>query len=41
MVKKVLGPTTDFPTWEPGKGTENPQGEPPGNLTSLTQVSLV
>ena len=24
--KKVLGPTTDFPTWEFGKGTENPQG---------------
>ena len=27
-VAKVLGPTTDFPTWESGKGTENP-----GNLT--------
>jgi len=25
-VKKVLGPTTDFPTWGSGKGTENPQG---------------
>ena len=24
-VKKVLGPTTDFPTWAPGKGTENTQ----------------
>ena len=22
--KKVLGPTTDFPTWGTGKGTENP-----------------
>ena len=26
MVKKVLGPTTDFPTWESGKRTKNPQG---------------
>ena len=25
-IKKVLGPTTDFPTWGSGKGTENPQG---------------
>ena len=25
-VKKVLGPTTDFPTLGSGKGTENPQG---------------
>ena len=25
-VKKVLGPTTDFPTWGFGKGTENLQG---------------
>ena len=25
-VKKVLGCTTDFPTWGSGKGTENPQG---------------
>ena len=25
-VAKVLGPTTDFPTWESGKGTENLQG---------------
>ena len=25
-VAKVLGPTTDFPTWGPGKGPENPQG---------------
>ena len=25
-VKKVLGPTTDFPTWGSGKGNENPQG---------------
>ena len=25
-VRKVLGPTTDFPTWGSGKGTENPQG---------------
>ena len=25
-VKKVLGPTTDFPTWGSGKGTENSQG---------------
>ena len=25
-VKKVLGPTTDFPTWGSGKGTETPQG---------------
>ena len=25
-VKKVLGPTTDFPAWGSGKGTENPQG---------------
>ena len=25
-VKEVLGPTTDFPTWGSGKGTENPQG---------------
>ena len=25
-VKKVLEPTTDFPTWESGKGTENSQG---------------
>ena len=24
-VAKVLGPTTDFPTWWPGKRTENPQ----------------
>ena len=24
-VKKVLGPTTGFPTWGSGKGTENPQ----------------
>ena len=24
-VKNVLGPTTDFPTWGSGKGTENPQ----------------
>ena len=24
-VKEVLGPTTDFPTWGSGKGTENPQ----------------
>ena len=23
-IKKVLGPTTDFPTWGSGKGTENP-----------------
>ena len=23
---KVLGPTTDFPTWGSGKGAENPQG---------------
>ena len=23
-VKKVVGPTTDFPTWGCGKGTENP-----------------
>ena len=23
---KVLGPTTDFPTWGSSKGTENPQG---------------
>ena len=23
-VKKVLGPTADFPTWGSGKGTENP-----------------
>ena len=28
-VEKVLGPTTDFPTWGSGKGTENP----PENLT--------
>ena len=26
IVKKLLGPTTDFPTWGSGKGTENPQG---------------
>ena len=26
IVKKVLGPTTDFPTWRSGKGTKNPQG---------------
>ena len=25
-VKKVLGPTTDFPTWGSSEGTENPQG---------------
>ena len=25
-VVKVLGPTTDFPTWESSKETENPQG---------------
>ena len=25
-VAKVLGPTTDFPTWGSGKGAENPQG---------------
>ena len=25
-IKKVLGPTTDFPTWGSSKGTENPQG---------------
>ena len=25
-VAKVLGPTTDFPTWGSGKGTENSQG---------------
>ena len=25
-VAKILGPTTDFPTWESSKGTENPQG---------------
>ena len=25
-VKKILGPTTDFPNWGSGKGTENPQG---------------
>ena len=25
-VAKVLSPTTDFPTWGSGKGTENPQG---------------
>ena len=25
-IKKVLGPTTDFPTWGSGKGTENSQG---------------
>ena len=25
-VKKVLGPTTDFPTWGSSKGPENPQG---------------
>ena len=25
-VKKVLGPTTDFPAWGSGKGTKNPQG---------------
>ena len=25
-LKKVLGPTTDFPNWESGKWTENPQG---------------
>ena len=25
-VKKVLEPTTDFPTWGSGKGTENSQG---------------
>ena len=25
-VAKVLGPTTDFPTWGSGKRTENPQG---------------
>ena len=24
-VKEVLGPTTDFPTWGSGNGTENPQ----------------
>ena len=24
-VKKVLGPTTDFPTWGSSKGNENPQ----------------
>ena len=23
--KKVLGPTTDFPNWGPGKGTEKPR----------------
>ena len=23
---KILGPTTDFPTWGSSKGTENPQG---------------
>ena len=26
IVKIVLGPTTDLPTWGSGKGTENPQG---------------
>ena len=26
LLKKVLGPTTDFPTWGSDKGTENPQG---------------
>ena len=25
-VVKALGPTTDFPTWGSGKGTENPRG---------------
>ena len=25
IVKKVLGPTTDFPIWGSGKGSENPQ----------------
>ena len=25
-VKKVLGPTIDFPTWEFGNGTEEPLG---------------
>ena len=25
-VTKVLGPTSDFPTWEFSKGTENAQG---------------
>ena len=25
-IKKVLGPTTDLPTWVSSKGTENPQG---------------
>jgi len=25
-VKKVLGSTTDFPTWGSGRGTKNPQG---------------
>ena len=25
-VKKILGPTTNFPTWGSAKGTENPQG---------------
>ena len=25
-VMEVLGPTTDFPTWGSGKGTETPQG---------------
>ena len=25
-VEKVLGPTTDFPTWGSGKETENAQG---------------
>ena len=25
-VAKVIGPTTDFPTWGSNKGTEKPQG---------------
>ena len=25
-VEKALGPTTDFPMWGSGKGTDNPQG---------------
>ena len=41
-IKKVLGPTTDFPTWGSGKETENPQGiwlwRPVGDvITELTQ----
>ena len=26
LTAHLLGPTTDFPTWGSGKGTENPQG---------------